>query len=106
MQTIAVNTVSVDAGQTWSALEPIGPTTWSYWRIKDAPDGTHYNAAYSGEVRIPLQTLPPLPLDERKVIARRAALELAPNSIINVGIGIPDCVARIAGEEKIQDHHR
>jgi propionate CoA-transferase len=65
--------------------------------------GTHYNAAYSGEVRIPLQTLPPLPLDERKVIARRAALELAPNSIINVGIGIPDCVARIAGEEKIQD---
>jgi propionate CoA-transferase len=65
--------------------------------------GTHYNPAFSGEVRIPLKTLPPLPLDERKVIARRAALELAANSIINVGIGMPDNVARIAGEEKIQD---
>jgi acyl CoA:acetate/3-ketoacid CoA transferase len=31
------------------------------------------------------------------------ALELAPNSVINVGVGSPDVVARIAGEEKIQD---
>jgi propionate CoA-transferase len=65
--------------------------------------GTQYNPAYSGEVRIPLQTLDPLVLDERKIIARRAALELAPNSVINLGIGLPDCVGTIAGEEKIQD---
>ena len=38
-----------------------------------------------------------------KIIARRAALELAPNSIINLGIGLPDCVGTIAGEEKVQD---
>lgn len=65
--------------------------------------GTQYNPAYSGEVRIPLQTLDPLVLDERKIIARRAALELAPNSIINLGIGLPDCVGTVASEEKVQD---
>ncbi len=65
--------------------------------------GTQYNPAYSGEVRIPLQTLDPLVLDEKKVIARRAALELAPNSVINLGIGLPDCVGAVAGEEKVQD---
>jgi propionate CoA-transferase len=65
--------------------------------------GTQYNPAYSGEVRIPLQTLDPVELDEKKIIARRAALELAPNSVINLGIGLPDCVGTIAGEEKLQD---
>jgi propionate CoA-transferase len=65
--------------------------------------GTQYNPAYSGEVRIPLQTLVPLVLDEKKIIARRAALELAPNSVINLGIGLPDCVGAVAGEEKVQD---
>jgi propionate CoA-transferase len=65
--------------------------------------GTHYNPAYSGEVRVPLQTIAPMALDERKIIARRAALELAPNSVINLGIGLPDCVGAVVGEEKIQD---
>jgi hypothetical protein len=55
VQTIAMNTVSSDSGQTWSALEPIGPTTWSFWRIKDAPDGTHYTAAYEdGDLSVKL----------------------------------------------------
>lgn len=65
--------------------------------------GTQYNPAYSGEVRVPLQTLGRLELDHRKIIARRGALELAPNSVINLGIGLPDCVGAIANEEKIQD---
>jgi propionate CoA-transferase len=64
---------------------------------------TTYNPALSGEVRVPVKTLPPLPLDDKKVIARRAVLELLPNSVVNLGIGLPDCVGRVAHEEKIYD---
>jgi propionate CoA-transferase len=65
--------------------------------------GTGYNPALSGEVRVPLESMPRIPLDEKKIIARRAAMELLPNSVINLGIGLPDAVGRVAGEERIQD---
>ena len=65
--------------------------------------GTQYNPALSGELRVPLERLPSLPLDAKKVIARRAAMELMPNSVVNLGVGLPDAVGLVAGEEKIQD---
>lgn len=65
--------------------------------------GTDYNPGLSGELRVPMESIAPIPLDEKKVIARRAALELLPNSIVNLGVGTPDAVGAIAGEERIQD---
>jgi propionate CoA-transferase len=65
---------------------------------------TQYNPALSGEMRVPLtQHISSFPLDEKKVIARRAALELMPNSVVTLGVGLADTVAAIAHEEHIHD---
>jgi propionate CoA-transferase len=62
-----------------------------------------YNPAFSGEIRVPVSSIPPMPMSERKIIARRAALELKANSVVNLGIGMPEGVAAVANEEKVID---
>ena len=64
---------------------------------------TPYSAAYSGEIRVPVTSVSPIDMTERKIIARRAAMELRPNSVVNLGIGMPEGVANVANEEKILD---
>jgi propionate CoA-transferase len=63
-----------------------------------------YNPAFSGEIRVPMQSIPPMEMSERKIIARRAAFELKPNSVVNLGIGMPEGIASVANEERVLDY--
>lgn len=66
-------------------------------------ENTQYNPAFSGHIKVPLESVPALPLDERKVIARRSAAELVPNTILNLGVGIPVNVSTVSAEEGVSD---
>ncbi|NNF73038.1 MAG: acyl CoA:acetate/3-ketoacid CoA transferase [Rhodobacteraceae bacterium] len=65
---------------------------------------TAYSHTFSGRYRADMGEMPAMPLDARKVIARRAAFELPVNGVINLGIGMPEGVAAVVGEEGLLDH--
>ena len=65
--------------------------------------GETYNPAYTGEVKVSASSIPSIPLNERKVVARRAAMFLKMNAVVNLGIGVPEGVASVANEEDILD---
>jgi len=65
--------------------------------------GTKFNPAFSGTLRVPLAGLPPMPLNERLIIARRASMELTPGCNVNLGIGVPGGIADVAAEEGVSD---
>ncbi len=65
---------------------------------------TAYSAAFAGVTRAPASASKPFPLDERKLIARRAAFELPINGVVNLGIGMPEGVAAVAREEGLLEH--
>jgi len=64
---------------------------------------TAYSAAFACELRVPTGPGAGFAMGPRKIIARRAALELRPNSVVNLGIGMPEGIATVAVEEKISE---
>ena len=63
--------------------------------------GLYYDPSFAAQIRVPLGSLPALPLDERKLIARRCVFELPPGGVVNLGIGMPEGLASVANEEQI-----
>ena len=65
--------------------------------------GMPYDGALSGEFRIPVDDIPPIPMDAKKIIARRAAMELPQDAIVNLGTGAPEKIANVCAEEGISN---
>ena len=74
----------------------VEPDAWQTWMVQ-------YSPAFSGERRVPLAGVPALPMGERKIIARRAAMTLRAGMVVNLGVGMAEGVARVAAEEGISD---
>lgn len=66
--------------------------------------GVDYDPSLTGEVKIPLDSLENPPLSVKKIIGRRAAMELTEGSVVNLGIGIPEYISMVANEEGIGDY--
>ena len=62
-------------------------------------EGVYWEPAFSGQIRKPIEDIPPLKLDERKVIARRCAMEVPAGAVLNLGVGMSADVGNIIAEE-------
>jgi len=63
-----------------------------------------FDPSMTGEIRIPVSSIKAPPLSAKKIIGRRAAMELTENTIVNLGIGIPEYISMVANEEGINDY--
>lgn len=64
---------------------------------------TRYDPVISGGTRLPMSAFDTVEHGVEKVIARRAAIELAPDSVVNLGFGISALVPRVLIEEGAAD---
>lgn len=77
--------------------------------ISDSEDhqqsyGKEYDPSLTGDITIPMENSGTIPLDAKKIIGRRAAMELTKGTIVNLGIGVPEYIAKVANEEGIGDY--
>ena len=67
-------------------------------------EGVYFEPAFSGQIKKPLSAIEKLPLNERKLIARRCAMEVRKGDLVNLGVGMSSDVANIIAEEGYSDY--
>jgi len=87
------------AGIFVDAVVQIQDTTAHYFMTPT----TVYSKALTGAIKVPVAKNDPVPLNPRKLIGRRAAIELPPDAVVNIGIGVPEMVSAVAEEEGVLD---
>lgn len=109
---VIVQVKRVAAAGTLNPKEVIIPGVFvDYVVVSENPEEDHrqtsswfYDPAYSGTLREPDWNMSQVSMDIRKLIGRRAVLELRPGAIFNLGTGIPnDVIGGIINEEKVGD---
>ncbi|MDR1489367.1 MAG: hypothetical protein LBS65_02615 [Desulfovibrio sp.] len=65
------------------------------------PEHVAVTPSLAGNIRIPESGASLMEFSERKIIGRRGAMLLQPDSVVNLGIGVPEAVAAVANEEGI-----
>lgn len=63
-----------------------------------------YDPSLTGEIKVPMDSIKSISLDAKKVIGRRAAMELEKNTVVNLGIGAPEYISLVSNEEGIGDY--
>lgn len=64
---------------------------------------TRHDPSRCGEMRVPVSSLRPDPLTDKRVIARRAAFELRHGDVVNLGVGVSAMIPNVAAEEGFVD---
>ncbi len=62
-------------------------------------EGVYFEPSFSGQIKKPLSAIEKLPLGERKLIARRCAMEIKKGDVVNLGVGMSADVANVVAEE-------
>ncbi len=67
--------------------------------------GCDYEPGISGEKRAAVsEDAEASPLTVKKIIARRAAIELRKDTVVNLGVGVPEYISTVANEEGIGEY--